>query len=198
MTTGLFGCAYRFSNAHSARPEGIRSIAIEAVYDTSREVIPHELFWEAMQSAFAANGKLRLAPQHNADAYLRMHIKEAITAPDGSIVRNPPESDPKIKDGAALPKPEEFRPLAQAGEIKTFGQIQAVVEVEVWSLRTESLLLRQSYSLAQRFRAVHGFGRDAVTTPGNDYLRYEEAFDAKVKLMAQDLARQVVQDLLLR
>lgn len=192
------GCAYRFSNMHTARPEGIRTIAIEAIYDTSREVLPHELFWEAMQAAFAANGKLRLAAQQDADAYLRLHIKQAIAAPEGSIVRNLPENDPRINEGGPLPDASEFKSLGQAGEIKTFGRIQALVEVEVWSLRSKSLLLRRSYDISQRFRAVHGFGRDAVTTRSNDYLRYEEAFDAKVKLMAQDLARQVVQDLLLQ
>jgi hypothetical protein len=198
LSTVVSGCAYRFTNAHVQRPEGIRTIAIEAVYDTSREVLPHELFWEALQAAFAADGKLRLASQERADAYLRIHLKDAALVPAGSIVKNPPEQDPKLKGRVKPPEPTLFKPLGQAGEIKTFGQVRAEVEIEVWSLRTRSLLLRRTYDLTQQFRAVHGFGRDAVTTRSNDYLRYEESFDAKVKLMAQDLAGQVVRDLLVR
>ena len=192
------GCAYRFSNAHVERPEGIRTIAIEAIYDTGREVLPHELFWEALQAGFAADGKLRLAPQDRADAYLRAHVRDAALVPVGSIVKNPPERDPNIQGRVQLPQPTEFKPLAQAGELKTFGRVTAEIEVEVWSLRTQSLLMRRTYDLGQQFRAVHGFGKDAVTPRSNDYLRYEEAFEAKVKLMAEDLANRVVRDLLVR
>ena len=191
-------CAYRFSNAHVERPEGIRTIAIEAIYDTSREVLPHELFWEALQASFVADGKLRLASQYRADAYLRAHVRDATLTPACSIVKNPPERDPKTEGRVKLPRPPEFKPLAQAGELKTFGSVTVAVDIEVWSLRTQSLLMRRTYDLGQQFRAVHGFGKDAVTPRSNDYLRYEEAFEAKVKLMAEDLANRVVRDLLVR
>lgn len=196
--TVVTGCAYRFSNAFIERPEGIRTIAIEAIYDTGREVLPHEIFWESLQASFAADGKLHLAAQEKADAYLRAHILDASLTPSGSIVKNLPERDPKIQGRVELPRPKEFKPLAQAGELKTFGQINTTIEVEVWSLRTQSLLMRRTYTLTQQFRAVHGFGKDAVTPRSNDYLRYEEAFEAKVKLMAEDLANRVVRDLLIR
>ena len=41
----IAGCAYRFTNKHIVTPEGIKTIAVEAIYDTGREVIRHELLW---------------------------------------------------------------------------------------------------------------------------------------------------------
>jgi len=39
ITTILASCTYRFTNRHVAAPGGIRSIAIESIYDTSKEVL---------------------------------------------------------------------------------------------------------------------------------------------------------------
>src|SRR4051794_6895040 len=77
LATLLSACAYRFTSEHTAPPAGVRTIAIEAIYDASREVIPRELLWESLQNAFAADGHIKLAPQSRADALLRAHIKEA-------------------------------------------------------------------------------------------------------------------------
>jgi hypothetical protein len=195
------GCTYRFTNEHIHRPEGIRSIAIEAVWDTSREAIPHELLWEALQSAFAADGHLRLAAQSSADALLRAHVSKAIVDPAGSPILNGPASDPP-GFGNGPPEPanptyalDKLRILRQAGNIYTSAHVGATVEIEVWSLRTRTLLMKHTYPISGAFTVV----RDPVVTPpANDYLRYEEATDATFKTLSQNLAQQVVKDLIIQ
>jgi hypothetical protein len=193
-------CAYQFTNSHIIRPEGIETIAIEAVYDTSREVIPHEILWSELQSAFAVDGHLRLAPRQTADALLRAHIKAAQISARGSIEsQDVDDKDPKFEYGEIPPGPDKFRRLTQAGEIRDGAQLALVVEVEVVSLRTKELLLRRNYAFSRNFRAVHAQSDDtAVTTVGNDFLRYEEAIEVKMQEIAQDLSRNVVKDLLVR
>ena len=64
VMTGMLltsGCAYRFSNLHMKPPPGTKTIAIEAIYDTGKVAVPHEIIWEQLQKQFAINGRLRLA-----------------------------------------------------------------------------------------------------------------------------------------
>lgn len=190
----LAGCAYTFTNAHLQRPAGVESIAIEAIYDTSREVLPHEMLWQSLQNAFAADGHLRVVPEAAADALVRAHIKSAGIAATGTNQDNKPIKDPRVFDGNTPASPTAFKKLTEAGEYRNEGSIASVVEVEVWNLRTRSLLLKQTYSLADGFRAIH------IGTPGvneaNDHLRYQEAVDASFKTIAENVSRNVVRDLL--
>lgn len=191
-------CAYRFTNEHVVRPEGIQTIAVEAIFDTSREVIPHEEFWGNLQSAFAANGHLQVVPPAEADALIRAHIKSADIRHIGSPSVQAPKDDPETLDGDRPASPREFRPLAQAGEVRDEGVVNAAVEVEVWNLRTKALIMQRTYPLRAKFRAIHADKGSNVTTPANDYLRFEESVDAKFAALAEDLSRRVVQDLLIK
>src|SRR5690606_27855960 len=92
-------CASRFTNEHVVKPEGIQTIAVEAVFDTSREVLPHEAFWGSLQTAFAANGHLQVVPQSDADALVRAHVKSAAIRHIGSPSVQKPEDDPEVYDG---------------------------------------------------------------------------------------------------
>ncbi len=193
----LSACSYRFTNEHVVRPEGIQSIAVEAVFDTSREVLPHEEFWGALQAAFAANGHLQVLPQGDADALVRAHIRQADIRHIGSTRPNGPVDDPKIFDGEPA-APKSFKPLTQAGEVRDEGMVSASVQVEVWNLRTRSLVMQRTYALKSKFRTVHALRSGGATTAANDYLRYEESADAKFAGLADDLSRRVVQDLLIK
>lgn len=200
------GCVYRFTNDHVRRPEGIRTIAIEAVYDTTREVVPHELLWASLQEAFATDGHLTLVPQSEADALVRAHLKDASVGASGSVSPNSnlkdPVTDITAPDLGAPPSPRKWRKLTQAGEIKDRGAVAFAVDVEVWSLRTRALLMRQTYALSGGFFAVHSNGSGnpdtSVTTRANDYLRYEESMEARFKQLSGDLAQRVVKDLLVQ
>lgn len=186
------GCAYTFTNTHIQKPAGVQTIAVEAIYDTSREVLPHELLWEQLQNAFAADGHLKVVPQAAADALVRAHIKEASVQHVGEDVPNGPVKDPQIFDDTRPAGPDRFKLLTQAGKYRDKGLVKSVVEVEVWNLRTRSLLMKRTYSVADGFQSVHD------TVRANDHLRYDEAFEASFKQIAQNISRSVVRDLLVR
>jgi hypothetical protein len=191
----LGGCVYQFTNEHITRPEGIQTIAVEAVYDTSREVLPHELLWQALQDALGSSGYVRLAPQSSADALVRAHLRQATVAPLGGEKKNGQiDKDPSL-DSDEPPKPSEFQRLTQASEYRERGRLTMVVDVEVWSLRTRTLLMKRSYPLRSDFYAVQP---SEVTPRGNNHLRYEEAIDVKFQLAAQAMSQRVVQDLFVR
>ena len=188
------GCAYTFTNTHVQRPSGVESVAVEAIYDTSREVLPHELLWQSLQDAFASDGHLRLAPEAAADALVRAHIKAAQISPIGSNPANGVQKDPQVFDHTSPSAPARFRTLTQAGQYRDKGQVVATVEVEVWNLHTRELLMKRTYPLSDPFQAIHN------ATPGvnrpNDHLRYQEAVDASFKTIADNISRNVVRDLL--
>lgn len=193
----LGGCVYRFTNNHIERPEGIRTVAVEAVYDTSREVVPHEVLWEALQNAFAADGHLRLAPQSDADALVRAHLKDVLQTPSGTLTPNGPKDDPRdiLKpDSVPTAKLGEYRPLTQAGEYRSTSTIAATIEIEVWSLRTRTLLMKRAYPVTATFNAERALGDGKL----NHWLRYQEAADATFKTLSVGVAQQVVKDLLVR
>ncbi len=190
------GCAYTFTNTHLVRPEGVRTIAVEAVYDTSREVLPHEVLWQSLQDAFAADGHLGLAPQESADALVRAHIKSAEIASVGSNIANSEKRDPSLEGDDGPPAPNKFKVLTQAGEYRDKGRVSNVVEVEVWNLRTRSLIMRHSYAMSDPFQAFHQ--KLAGVNAANDHLRYDEAVQASFKAISENISRSVVRDLLVK
>ncbi len=196
LTLPLSGCVYTFTNTHIRRPAGVQTVAVEAIYDTSREVLPHELLWESLQNAFAADGHLKVVPQASADALVRAHIRQAGVAHVGSDQDNKPLDDPEVFDGTRPSGPTDFKLLTQAGRFRDKGVINAVVEVEVWNLRTKSLLMKTTYNLSDNFQSLH-YGNPSVGRP-NDHLRFQEAEEASFKQIAQNISRSVVRDLLVR
>ena len=188
-------CAYRFTNSHIDRPDGIRSIAVEAVFDTTGEVLPHEHLWTSLQQAFARDGNLRLVSRTEADAIVRAHIKTAEVRPTGDTIPNPPLEDPKTEGRNLPPKPQTFKKLTQAGEIRDSVAFDAKVDIEVWGIKSRRFLMRRSYALKGDFRAVQA---PQVTLKVNDHLRYDEAFEAQFKAASRQVAEEVVRDLLVR
>jgi hypothetical protein len=205
------GCAYRFTNEHMSTPPGVHTLAVEAIYDTSREVLPHELLWESLQQAFATDGHLKLAPQSSADALLRAHIKQAVVTTTGPISINPNDSlgnseiilDPKTFSKGDPPLPDQFKNMTQASEYQTQAATNVVVEVEVWNLNTRALILRKTYPAGRAFLAERAAaGVDPVKSYqvlyNNDYLRYDEAERANFKQISAAIASSVVTDLLVK
>ena len=197
-------CAYRFTNQHVSPPPGVRTIAVEAIYDTSREVLPHEMLWESLQTAFASDGHLRLTSQGGADALVRAHIKSASVIPAGGNIANDlnvSDQTTKIKDPKPFsltsppPLPNQFRRLTQAGEYQDKATISTVVEVEVWNLNTRALLFKKTYPTSGTFQALHA---SASTTANNNHLRFDEAGRASFKTISDGVASDVVHGLMLR
>lgn len=187
----LSGCAYKFSNKDLKTPEGIRTIAVEGVFDTSREVLHHEHLWSELQKAFASDGHLRVVPVGKADALVRAHIKSASFSPSGDTKKNGAEKDPKTFDKEEPDGPSEFKVLTQAGKYRDKAVISTVIEIEVWNLWTRTLIMKRSYGLAESMQSIHA----SITTKGNDFLRLEESSDAKFQQIARNAASQLVRDL---
>lgn len=185
------GCAYKFSNKNLKTPEGIRTIAVEAVFDTSREVLHHEHLWSEIQKAFASDGHLRVVPVSNADALVRAHIKSASFSPSGESIENGAQRDPKTFDKEEPDAPNDFRVLTQAGKYRDKAVISTVIEIEVWNLWTKTLILKRSYGIAASMQTIHA----SISTKGNDFLRLEESTEAKFQQIAQNAASQLVRDL---
>ena len=191
----LPGCIYKFSNKDLKTPEGVRTVAVEAVFDTSREVVHHEHLWSELQKAFASDGHLKVVQIGKADALVRAHLKKVIVTPDGETFINGVEKDPGVfKRGEPVP-PADFKVLTQAGKVRNKASISTVVDVEVWNLWTKTLIMKRSYSYADSLQAIHATNN--ITTKGNDFLRLEESLDAKFHEISKKVANQVVRDLLI-
>ncbi|NDE13835.1 hypothetical protein EBZ80_02790 [bacterium] len=196
VAIGLSGCVYRFTNLHVAAPEGIRTVAVEAVYDASREILPHELLWEELQRTIAAEGHLMLAKASKADALLRVKIKNARFSPTGTVVK--PQT--LTKDPAAisptqesLPDYREFRTLTEAAELMPSTAVMIEVDVQLWHLTNRKLLFERSYVQTESFLSVR-----PSTSPRNNYLRENEAFRSDFARMAKSISERVVSDLLIK
>lgn len=187
----LPGCVYRFTNLVARPPKGVRTIAVEAIYDTSREVLPHDVLWEAMQRTIAENGKMVLVDSDSADAIVRLHIAMADLGPSGSVTpraANVNDSDPDL---ASKPKPDQFRDLTKAGSYTDRNTLSIVVRYEVYQLETKEKIKSGSYAESVAFLSIR---------PGNpkeSYLILEESLAQKLRLIATNISRRVVDDLLL-
>lgn len=171
-------------------PPDIKTLAVESIYDTSREVIPHEILWDALQRAFAADGHVRLVAAGNADALLRAHITSANVAPSGSAKGTTPTEDPKF-DKNNIPDPDQFRILPQAGEYTQEEGVSVAMNIEVINLYTRQVIFNKNYSGSEKFHSSRG---ENVAQLKSQYLLYEEALNADIKRIASNIASQVVRD----
>jgi len=194
MLAPLAGCAYRFTNLHVDRPGGIRTIAIESVYDTSREVLPHEIIWENFQRALAADGNLQVVHRSKADAIMLIHVERASLTPTGNIVKaDPTERDPDIAGGEAPPAAQQIRRLPEAGRFMDRSAAAIQIRVEVWNLNSRAKLLDRTYNQSATLISVR------PSTPREiNFLREDEAYRARMDAMTAAIATNAVQDLLVR
>lgn len=194
MGWAVSACAYRFTNAHIGRVAGMQSIAIEAIYDTSREVLPHEVLWEAFQRAFASNGHLRVVSRRDADLLMRAHVTQAAVTPSG-IAETKPERDPAVFEGGRPPYPGEdrdYKRLTVAREYATKENVNVALQVEIWQLSTGRLVMQNSYGGSGSFDSVRRGPPLAYS-----YIRHDEALTHQIDIIANRIASSVVTDFLL-
>ena len=189
-------CAYRLSNLNINSPSGIHSVAVEGVYDTSGEVLPHELLWSELQRAFAANGHLRLTTAKRADALIRAHISTASSVKSGE--RSPSDSlsknDPELFDGRKdPPAPSILRDLSTSHDFFKKETLSYSVEIEVYHLETKKLLLQRTYPVSAEILAAGRASSESLT-----FARFDEARTSAFQRLARAIAETVVSDLLVR
>lgn len=187
------GCAYRFTNLHISLPYGVHSIAVESVYDTSRQILPHDALWDAIQRAFATDGHLLVKSRDQADALVRVHVREASVGPTGSTVSDALKEDPDYTDPDKAPI-EEFRRLSTAHEHTTHEAVSVTMDVEVVDLKTRRIILARSYSGSRDFDSERAGNIDSRMF----FLFYEDALINKFSDISREIARNVVDDMLVQ
>lgn len=186
-------CAYRFTNVAMSAPTGIQSIAIEGVYDTSREVIPHEVLWNAVAEEFAKNGRLTVTSKEEADALVTIHITQAEVSPTGAPSAESIDRDPPIGTNN-YPDPFAFKNLKKAGSWTTDEAISYTININIYNLYTRQTLFKRSYATSGNFKSIRA---STVAQTRTGYLLYHEALQARMRSLSQGLARKIVTDFLL-
>lgn len=190
-------CSYRLTNLHTAAPNGIKTVFVEAIYDTGSEVLPHELLWDELQRAIAANGQLHLARPSGADAILRAQIISSQTGKAGE--RRVSQSNRKSKEPdyfagqSSPPTKGKVRNLSIADDYYLKTRWQSFVRVELWDLRSQKLILQREYPMSGEVLANRG-----DVSAQLHHIRHEESFSASFGNSARAVAEKVVTDILTR
>ena len=192
----LSTCAYRFSNLYVVRPGNIRSIAVEAIYDTSKMPIPHEMIWSNLQQAIAVNGHLKLVPASEADAILRIQVQNSATRPSGVTTSTYQDLEEQVipPSGSEPLGFTNFKDLTTARAFYPKATNYLTIRAEVWHLTRKELLLERVYVIAQEFDAV----RTGSVGFNNNFLRFHETQILSFSQMSKDIATKIVDDLLVR
>jgi len=190
-------CAYRLTNLHTASPDNIRSIFVEAVYDTGAEIVPHEQLWDELQRALAANGQIAVVTAKDADAVLRAQIVSTQFAKAGErkvTQNNRKTREPDYFEGQTPPPvPGQLRNLSVADDYYMKTRWQSTLRVELWDLRKRKLLLQREYPMSGETLANRG---DVAAQM--HHLRHEESYNASFGNAARMVAEKVVTDILIR
>lgn len=154
--------------------------------------MPHEYLWESLQRHFAIDGHLRLTSQSQADVYVRAHLQSAIQSPshvDAQRLENPSHFfDPKKGQPFPLSAYPSFQTAHSYAKSET---LSLSVQVEAWDLRSEKRLLQKTYSSSASY-----VKHDGSTPAEYAFLQVEEALEQLFAERAEDIARQVVRDVL--
>lgn len=185
------GCTYRFTNIQAKAPAGINSIAVEAIYDTTQKVIPHEILWESLQREFIKDGRLKVTDSDSADAYLKLQIIAFDTSlsVESDIGKKEDDITGELSDLDSV-DPRNLRNLNIASTIAEQESQQFIVQVEIWDLNNQQLLHKKNYQASSGLYRIH----DNTTTHENRFLRAEEAMKVGFQNAADNLARNVVRD----
>jgi hypothetical protein len=193
----ISSCTYQLTNLKSASPNNIRSIFVEAVYDTATEPAPHELLWDEIQRAIAANGQLRLSGPNEADAILRAHIVKVQMGKAGerkAPVVSRRSTEPDVFAGQQQPPtPGQLRDISIADDHYMKTSWSSVVQVEVWDLTTRKLILQRQYPLSGEIPTIRGDVPAEI-----HHLRNEESFQHGFANASRSIAERIVGDLLIR
>lgn len=193
VTAASTSCAYRFTNVVMSPPPGIKSIAIEGIYNTSREVIPHEILWTALMEQFAKNGRLVVTSKEEADALVTVQLTSSSVNPSGTPSSESIYKDPIVTETDKR-TPFEFKNLRRAGNWTTEETLSFKIDVKVHNLHNREVIFQKSYSSTGAFRSIRA---STVAQTRSGYLLYEEALEARMKSLSTGLASRVVTDFLL-
>jgi hypothetical protein len=185
-------CVYRFVNTSVVRRTSVRTVAVEAVYDTSRQPVPHHILWDSLQRAIAKDGHFVLASRQSADAIVRTHLYSAHVGATGRTTGDDIDlRDPTIfnPDSAVA---AEFRRMDIAGRYTQRELLQMGVTIEVVDLKTGKVLMSRDYGGSKEFVTDRG----AQVPDSSEFIVYEEALQNRFREISSDVTRNLVRDML--
>ncbi len=189
----LQSCTYRFNNLSLKPPKGLRTIAIEAIFDTGRTPLPHEILWVSLQKQFAIDGRLQVTSPEQADVYLRAHIFNSTLYQNGqqSFYQGMDPKELVDKESGQVQSPFAFQNLNRAKDFANYATVSVNVEVQFWDLYTKTLLHQKTYQLSKRYEIF-----DAAIPLGNQFIQAQETLEINMEEMSDSLARSIVYDFL--
>lgn len=191
LATYSQSCVYTFVN--SSRHSGnfkIRSIAVEAVYDTSSTPMSHADLWREIQRAIIKDGFLHLTNSHSADAILTLELLNNNVANSGS----PIELDSKTTLDDFIPSTatsEQITDLNRAGRITQHEVIGFTVLAEAYELSSGKKIYSKQYSQSATLKSKRG----SYLARENDFLIHEEALTNRTQEMSRSMGAQINSDL---
>jgi hypothetical protein len=190
----IAGCSYRFTNVDAVLPGGMRTIAIESVYDTSGEILPHGLLWREVQLAIARNSRFRVTNRSQADMLLRLHINSGVIAPSGSpeVVRKN-RKDPKPYEFKEPPRPSDFDSLFLPSQFLKNETLAISVVTELWSARDKKIIFSSTYTESQEYNAIFP---DINSPMDLQFIRAEEQSQNVFVQLSSKIASRFIRDLL--
>lgn len=200
LLLALNSCSYRFSNLYYEAPEGIRSIGVEGIYDTSQKFAHHGIIWKELQAAIIRSGMVELAPVERADAIMRAEIRRVNRDPFGSdkkrpnVIKDDPLAESKVTkfdEERDLRRPESYESLHRATNHARNERVSLQLVIEIWNRHSQKLLSQQTHTLTTILPLI---------TPGvplkGQYLQSRENTEIALRQEASVLAQQVVRDFL--
>lgn len=186
-------CQYRFTNLQIRAPSGIHTVAVEAVYDTSSKVEPHEHLWLGLQEGFIRDGNLILTSRDQADLYAQIHLAETGRIPDK--LKQFEESTAKVAKSYAAKNPpaiSDFENFKQAPKFSAVEKWYYVVVVEIFDTRNRERLFSKRYVLSENYPTYDNLGSN-----GSMFAASEERFEEDLLAQASEWGRKVVRDFLM-
>ena len=186
-------CAYRFSNLYKKAPSGIQSVAIEAIYDSSKNIFPHEILWNSLQRQVITSGKLDLSSVQRADALLRVHLVDTQKTQFNAeyfVERQDPKTFHSSTTGLPY-RPKDYVDQKTASHFAKWERASYMIIVEVWDLRTQEQLNKKAYPVAFDRKTFYG------STPSQHRYPYIlEGFETAFTTSTQQLAERIIGDFL--
>ena len=174
-------------------PPGAKSIGIEAIHDTGKMVLPHEILWQELQRQFAINGRLIVVPVHKADLYLRAHIISASIDPLLTEERKTMEPDSFFDFSSNPAKPLAMKSYPNYNIASSYPITEALnveMGVELWDLHRNKKVFWKNYSVETTWTVY-----DASLPPEYTFLQTEETFEAAFLQLSQQVSRKIIKDM---
>lgn len=186
--------SYRFANRGVRPIAGMRSVAVESVFDTSGQVVDHGVVWQAFQEEIARSGLLRLENRKRADGLLRVHVVQAQLFNSGKaevVDERRDQQDPELLSRQEPPVWNRFRSLGSAGEYARDEAYVLRLFVELYDLRTGKRVF------ARTFRNKFRHPAEQFSTRGQEQaIRNIEMRQHSTRLASNAVAKDVLDQIL--